>query len=301
MAHQEALTATQAVLGALAGISGAVIVAAVMTRLYPDRYERSMPVALFEAIVVAVIIISAMLTAESALVALFDDQKVSSEVMSQIAWPLAFAVVLLIILAMASRLGPSTRNPWVMGPILVSVVYLAAAGGIALDLNLSSGKLWNFVVFVLGSGALIAFVSWRIERAVEVRSVRSRRAELLTRWRRSYEVEERELKVGVPGVVGPGLRVRCWTKGNRVLLDDGAARSMQRQIDEHWRAACEAPGIMPRSSAILTELTIKVLVTRPWRRRLEFSLHDGATNEETERIGVEARDGWFDITDTGLI
>jgi hypothetical protein len=174
---------TQQVLVALAGISGAVIVAAVLSRLYPNRPERSLPVALFEATVVGVTVISATLTAESALVALYRDCEVASSTMSHIAWPLAFGVVLLIVLSMASRFAGTTREPWAMLPILLSVVYLVVVAGFVLNLDLSTGQLWTFVVVILLLGGLLALVAWRFEVLTSARGERALRLELARRWR----------------------------------------------------------------------------------------------------------------------
>jgi hypothetical protein len=291
---------TQQVLVALAGISGAVIVAAVLARVYPDRSERSLPVALFEAIVVGVIIISAMVTGESALVALFQHHELTSSTMSHIAWPLAFGVVLLIILAMASRFASTTRDPWMMVPIVVSVVYLAVAAGFALDLSLSSGQLWPFVTIVLGSSGLIALATWRLEVALNLRSEQSRREEVTARWQGDCAPAERELVVGIPGAVAMGLVVRCWVRDGRILLDGTGARRMQSRVDDRWQAVFDHQLDLPRSKAIITGVRVHTRWAPPWRDRLDVRLQRAGA-DRAERITVDARDGFFDITETGLV
>ena len=290
---------TQQVLVGLAGISGAVLIAALVPQ-FGNRPRRSLPLAMFESIIVAVILISAMLTAQGSLVALFGHQEISSQTMSQLAWPLAFSVVLLIILAMTSRLAPATRSPLTMAPVLLSIVYLAAAAGLAIDENLSSGQLWDFVIGVLLSSGLIALGMWWLESMIGRRSVRARRVEIAQRWQGSRVIEERLLRVGVPGAVGSGLTVGCWSEDGRVFLDGIAARRFQRQINERWDTALDRGAALPLSTPIATDARVLTPWIPPWRERFEVQLQRPGS-KKPELLTVDAHGGYFDITDLNLV
>jgi hypothetical protein len=288
---------TQQVLVGLSTISGAVIIAAVVTQFYPGRSRQRLSIAFSEALVVAVIIVSALVTAATALIALSKGQEVEPSVIWQIASPLTFGVVLLAFLTMAARLMPVSPNPWVLVPVLISVIYLAAVVGLAIDTNLSNGNFWTLVFAVLGSGCLVAAATWRIEAALLYRSERSSRTDLAKRWQGPYGVEDRPLRYGAPRTIASSLLIRCWTKEDRVYVDEPTARLMQQQINERWDSARQGQAVLPRSGAIITGIRVHVPIKPPWPHRLEVMVH----GREPARIVVDLDDGYFDITDTGLI
>jgi hypothetical protein len=102
---------------------------------------------------------------------------------SQIALPLAFGVVLLIVLALASRVVDSSRDIWNMAPWFFLVLFVAIAGGFALAVNLSDRQLLDYFFKVLVVGGLVGWGSWRYELRSTARSSRRRREEAIKRWR----------------------------------------------------------------------------------------------------------------------
>jgi hypothetical protein len=299
MGHQEMSDSAREVLLALTGLAGAVLIAALVTPFFSGRGRRS-PIALFEGVVVAVAIISAVLTADTALTAVYDNEPISGHVVSQIARPLVFGVLLLIVLALASRLFESSRNIWTMAPWFGSVLFIAFAGGLAIDLNLSDRALIDFLVAVLVVGALISWGSWRSEVWADARAKRLRRERAVERWRGDYDREERKLSVGVPGAVGSRLSLRCWAKGDRLLLDGPECRQLIRALDERWDALDQGRSALPAEGAILTEVRVSHSIRRLWRPCLEVRSQGREFDQEPLLRSVYMQDGFFDVTEVGI-
>jgi hypothetical protein len=304
MGHQELSDSAREVLLVLAGLAGTVMIAALVTPFFTARYrprdERS-PVALFEGMVSAVVIISAMVTAETALVAVYDNEPISADVVSHIALPLAFGVILLLVLALASRLIGTSRDIWTMAPWFSSVLFVALAGGFAVDLNLSSRALLDFVIAVLVAGALVAWGSWRYELRTAARARRRRREDAVSRWRGDLECDERELAVALPGSVGSGLTLRCWTEKDRLLLDEAGCRRLSETVDGRWQALEEGRSVLPPEGSILTEIRVFRPMSRPWLNRLEIRVSAGEAGRGPIGYSIDARGGFFDITEVGLV
>lgn len=302
MGHHEMSTATENVLVALTGLSGAVVIAALVTRFIPtrsDRADRHSAIALFEGLLIAVTIMSAILTAESSLVAIHEHRELSSGVLSHIALPLVFGVVLLTILAMASRLAYSSRDGWSMLPVFVAVVYVAAASALAIDLNLSPSLLWTYVAVVLAGGALIAIVCRQYEVASARHIERVRRHAAVVRRADGCHKEERELAVGLPGTHGSGLKISCTTKGENVLLDERDARQLEGRVGGRWREHAEGRMVLPPSGPILSELRVRYPRWRPWKLRLDVRIDDGAS--KVVPISIALQGGYFDITSLAIV
>lgn len=300
MGNEVMTAATETVLVALTGLSGAVLVAALVTRFIPTRSEpqvRHSAVSLFEGVLVAVTITSAMLTAESSLVAIHKHKELSSDVLSHIAMPLVFGVVILVVLAMISRLAYSAHDGWSMFPVFVAVLYVAIGSGFAIDLNLSPSALWPYVAVVLMGGAAIAFGCRQIE------IIGARRAELVRRHSAvaarsgGREYQERELAFGLPGTSGSGLKITCAVRDRKILMDVDGARRLADRVGGRWQEHAEGRLELPASGPILSEIRVRYPRWRPWKIRLEAQIDDGAS--EASAVSVVLYDGHFDIA--GLV
>lgn len=304
MGHQEMSDSAREVLLVLAGLAGTVMIAALVTPFFTARSrprDKRSPVALFEGMVSAVVIISALVTAETALVAVYDNEPISGDVVSHIALPLAFGVILLLVLALASRLIGSSRDIWTMAPWFLSVLFVALAGGFAVDVNLSSRALLDFVFAVLVFGALVAWGSWRYEVRSAARARRRRREDAISRWRGNLKWDERELAVALPGSVGSGLKLRCWATKDRLLIDEAGGRQLSQAVDGRWQALEEGRLVLPLEGLILTELRVIRPASRPWLRRLEIRVEADEAGRDPIEHSIDGRGGFFDITEVGLV
>lgn len=302
MAHHEMSTATENVLIALTGLSGAVIIAALVTRFIPTRSgeaDRHSAIPLFEGVLVAVTIMSAILTAESSLTAIHEHQELRSDVLSHIALPLVFGVVLLTVLAMASRLAYSSRDGWTMLPVFVAILYVALGAGLAIDLDLSPSALWTYVAAVLAGGALVAVGCRQFEVGRARRVERVRRTAAIARRADGYRHEQRELTVGLPGTLGSGLKIACAAKGQSVLLDERDARRLEARVGDRWREHAEGRMILPPSGRVLSEVRVRYPSLRPWKLCLQLRIEDGAAKAGVTSVAL--RGGHFDITPLGIV
>ncbi|MGH2939256.1 MAG: hypothetical protein ACRDPE_14185 [Solirubrobacterales bacterium] len=292
------------VLLVLAGLAGTVMIAALVTPFFAarsrPRNSRS-PVALFEGMVSAVVIISAMVTAETALVAVYDNEPVSADVVSHIALPLAFGVILLIVLALASRLVDSPRDILGMAPWTFLVLFVAIAGGFAVDVNLSDRHLLNYVFGVLVAGAFVGWGSWRYELRLAARAARKRREETIKRWRGDLRRDERELAVALPGSVGSGFTLRCWAKKELLLLDEACGRQLSQTVERRWQALEEGLSILPPDGPVLTEVRVIRPMRKPWLSRLEIRVSAGEGVRGPIKHSIDGRGGLFDVTEVGLV
>lgn len=299
---QEMKDGTEQVLVGLSTISGAVIVGALVTTFFPSRSGRSEAdpsIGLFEGTLVPLIIISALVTAVASMVALYENEQISSHLIMEIAWPLVFAIVLLGVLAIGSRVTISRRNAST-AVITATVVVLILAIGLVIDDHLSGGAFWYFVCLAVLGAAAVAWVSPRLDAWAARGSERSRREAVITRWSACQERAELELKIAVPGAIGSGLQIRCWTRNGRILLDESSAWMMKERIDARWQEACDAQLELPPSDRLITEVSTRRPIRRPQVKQLHIRVAQRGSAKPS-LIVVDLDDGFFDITDTGLI
>jgi hypothetical protein len=305
MGHHVISTTTEGVLLGLTELAGAVMIAALVTPFISSRTNRSgkhLAFALFEVIVVVISIISALVTAESALTALYEGDEVNSSLIGHIAWPLVLAVTLLLILAIAARLVSATRDGWTMGPWFLAVAYVALAGGFALDLYLTTNSLIPIVGAIVVVGASISWTTWYFESRSSLRLERIRRRQHVERLLDGHEPIERALLVGVPGASASGFRIRFTKKDGRLLLHEDEGRRIEARVAERWRKLHQGEALLTPSDSILTEFRVERPSLRPWQTRLDIHLHrTGQCGSKPIALTADARGNYFDITDLGVV
>jgi len=258
----------------------------------------------FDCFAIVAVLVSVGTTAFLALSLLHKEEAISDHVLTQTATPLIFAVFLLVLVSVLGRLPGSATRIFSVLPLLI------VAGGTAAWLASSS---WSFepgetilmAVLILGVGGLTALLAWggdRLDGRWERGIARDRFVRLS---RAGYRVEERDLRLALPGRRPSGDRtsISCWVHKDRVCLDRAACHQLRDQARARWDRLAEDKGKPPRGCTVLTRLDVSHYLLAPFgRRSLRFHVFEPGGGGEIREIALGANDdGLFDITGRGIV
>lgn len=293
----------RAALQGLIPLAGALGAGTIFALFFGGR-RRGSGIAVFELFAIVAVLVSVGTTAYLAISLLHRNEAIGDEVLTQTATPLIFAVFLLVLVSVMSRLPGSFQR------ILIGVPLVLVGGIVSACLAMNS---WSFepgetavmAALILGIGGIAALLAWGIERLDD----RSERGIAQGRFVRlsgaGYAPAERPLLLALPAdPERPGaLPVSYWTRKDRAYLDSTSCRQLAARTRERWNRLAEERGTPPIGTAVLTRVEARHWFFA-WLRRhpARFWIFRPGSDERPRLREIEANDdGLFDVTELGIV
>jgi hypothetical protein len=293
----------RAALQGLIPLAGALGAGTIFALFFGGR-RRGPGIAVFELFAIVAVLAAVGTTAYLSIALLHNNEALTDRELTQTAAPLIFAVFLLVLVSVLSRLPGSAERAVTVLPLLL------AAGVVAAYL---ASTAWSFkpgdtvlmAGLVLGIGGLTALLAWGSDRldARWERGLEQRRFVRLSV--AGYRVEERELRLSLParGKGGDRQTVSCWTRKGRVYLDWLACRQLRDRADARWDRLSENKGRPPAGPAVLTRVHVRhYAFLRVGKGAARFSIFEPGRGEQVHTHEPKINDDrLFDVTDLGIV
>jgi hypothetical protein len=292
----------RAALQGLIPLAGALGAGTIFALFFGGR-RRGSGIAVFELFAIVAVLVSVGTTAYLAIALLHKDEPIGDHVLTQTATPLIFAVFLLVLVSILSRLPGSVERLFSVLPLIV-IAGLVAAWLASSAWSFKPGETAVMAALILGIGGLAALLAWGGERLDShwERGLEQKRFVRLSR--AGYEVGERVLRPGLPKSGDEGaLTVPCWLRKGKIYLDTVACRQLAAVTRERWDRLAEDRGRPPAGDSVLTRVEATHYLFAPLRKRsARFWIFRPGADAEIEPRRLEANeDGLFDVSRLGLV
>ena len=302
MKEQVLSASDRAALQGLIPLAGALGAGTIFALFFGGK-RRGSGIAVFELFAIVAVLVSVGTTAYLAIGLLHRDLPLTDRELTQTAMPLVFAVFLLVLVSMLARLPRSAERVFSVVP-LVLVAVVAAAWLASSSWSFQPGDTVLMAMLILGVGglaALAALAGDRLDSHFE-RGIAHRRFVRLST--AGYRAAERELRFALPRGTGRGGEtVSCWTRRDRVYLDQPGCRQLRDRTRARWDRLAEDRGQPPNGATVLTRVYVSRYLLVPVGKRSArlWTFRPGA-DEEIRVYELEAdEDGLFDVTELGLV
>jgi hypothetical protein len=288
----------RAALQGLIPLAGALGAGTIFALFFGGR-RRGSGIAVFELFAIVAVLASVGTTAYLAIGLLHANEAISDHILTQTAMPLVFAVFLLVLVSVLSRLPGSVERIFSVLPLIVIAAAVAAW---------LAGSAWSFrpeetavmAALILGVGGLAALLAWGGER-LDSRWERGLARDRYMRLSKAgYEVAERELRTALPrsSAQAEPVSLSCWTRKGKIYVDSVSCRQLAAETRARWDRLAQKQARPPVGDAVLTrvEVTPSVLVLGR-TRSARFWIFEPKADEEVRTVKLEANDdGLFDMT-----
>lgn len=297
----------RAALQTLAGLSGVVGLSALVSGVVLSRSgprHRDAGFAAFEVFVVVAAVSAAIFTAFLCVLLLNRDEAISNTDLFRVSAPLLVSLVLLVLLTSVARFSPVTGDLSSSFPILLATLFAAVVVGIAPGLMAPDpGEIAVVIAGILAIGMVLGWIFLLFERS----SLRGKRRNAHQRLEElsadGFAPLQCPLATMVPDIrEGADIpRIVCWTRKDRLYLEQTEARQLCDVVDKRWADLAKGDAMPPLGETVLTRCALKTTVL-PWPPKffMTVTIHrrSGADNAIHE-LRVNER-GLFDVTDLGL-
>lgn len=293
----------RAALQGLIPLAGALGAGTIFALFFGGR-RRGSGIAVFELFAIVAVLVSVGTTAYLAIALLHNGEAISDEVLTQTATPLIFAVFLLVLVSVLSRLPGRAERALSVLPLIL-IAGLTAAWLASSAWSFKPGDTVLMAGLVLGIGGITALVAWGADRMNSRWDRGIERSRFVRLSRAGYRVAERDLRIALPGTKprGDGQDVSCWLRKDRIYLDAMALRGLRDETRTRWDLMSEDKGTPPSGPRVLTQASVSVEVlalVRPRSARLWTFQPD--SDEEPRVVALTANDdGLFDVTELGIV
>jgi hypothetical protein len=261
--------------------------------------------AVFEVVAVAAILTASGLSALNSLLFLHSGQEISDLQFAQASAPLAVATILLLMLIAMARFSNLPGGIGAHLPTFGVTAWIGALLAVSASrftLEPESLVVIGFVILTIGAG--VAWLYMRIERFGMNGSQKSMRQRMATLSARGYRPKEMSLRPAVPqprvGHPRPGLV--CWSKKDRIYLDQPGCLRLRNEVHERWTGLANGETLAPVGDVVLTEIDTKTTVL-PWPPKFQMVIKthkQGSPDIESRTLPVNSQ-GLFDLTDLGIV
>jgi hypothetical protein len=293
----------RAALQGLIPLAGALGAGTIFALFFNGR-RRGSGIAVFELFAIVAVLVSVGTTAYLAIALLHANEPIDDRVLTQTATPLIFAVFLLVLVSVLSRLPGSAMRIFGVLP-LVMVAGFTAAWLASSAWSFKPGETIVMAVLILGVGGLTALLAWGGDRLDARRQRGNQHRDFVRRSATGYRVAERDLRPALPSrrAAGDRTSLSCWVRGERVYLDWLACRQLSARVRARWDRLAEDKGAPPNGPAVLTGVDVShYMFALVGKRRLRIWIFEPGVDEEPRLHEMDASgNGLFDVTNLGLV
>lgn len=293
----------RAALQGLIPLAGALGAGTIFALFFGGR-RRGSGIAVFELFAIVAVLVSVGTTAYLSISLLHANEAIGDKVLTQTAMPLIFAVFLLVLISVLSRL-PRRADRLLSVLPLVLIAGFVAAWLASSSWSFKPGDTVLMAGLVLGVGGVTALVAWGADR-LDSRFERGLARDRFVRLSRAgYRVAERDLLIGLPGAKSRGGNhgISCWLRKDRVYLDAIALRRLREQARTRWDRMGEGRAKPPSGPRVLARVSVSVAapaLLRPRSARLWTFEPDRDDEFRTDDLSAND-DGLFDVTELGIV
>lgn len=299
---------TQAALGGLIALAGALGIGALLAQQFFDRAgrrDRNVRVAVFEVFAVVTILTTSGMTAFFSLFLLQSGEAVSDSEFTEAATPLIIAAVLLVVLVALARFaglhgGLGEHLPTSVATIFFAVVIASVLAFLAIPVEHIATAVAAVLLLGLATAQGFAFLERRTMNGTE----KGMRERLATLSASGYDPLAAAVRPALPqdSHATPNLELICWMKKGKTYLDPVACFRLRDEVSQRWDRLMKAELLPPAGQVSLARVEIKTKVF-PWPPRLRLSVQTYSRGEPgfaTQVVEAE-ENGLIDITELNLV
>jgi hypothetical protein len=261
--------------------------------------------AVFEVVAVATILTASGVSAFASLLLLHSGKEISDSQFAQASAPLVVAIILLLLLSAMAKF--SNLHGGIGGHLSTFAVTAWIGAVLALAASRLAPEPGSLVVIVFVILAIEAGVAWffmRIERFGMNGSQESMRERTATLSSSGYRPKEMTLRPAVPQprVGDPRLGLVCWSKKDRIYLDQPGCLRLRNEVHERWTGLANGETLAPVGEVVLTEIDTKTAVL-PWPPKFQMIIKthkQGNPDIESYTLPVNS-EGLFDLTELDIV